>query len=129
MTDSILLRFLGWYFGIVPLSILRTGENFNLWAWHSFSIGFLATKLFSPWHKDISSYGLGFDFERWSKIFLWNLISRFIGAILRICVIIFGLSMEIIIIAMMIVIFILWFALPLIIIFLLFSGLANLKIT
>ena len=85
-------------------------------------------RIFAPWHKDISSYGLGFDFERWSKIFLWNLISRFIGALLRVSVILIGISTELLIIALTIAGFVLWFVLPLIILALIFSGLANLKI-
>jgi len=104
------------------------GENFILWANQYFSIGFLITRLFSPWHKDISSYGMGFDLQRWSKIFLWNFISRFIGAILRLIIILLGLVCALGIIFLTIIVFVLWQVLPLIILLLLFSGLSNFKL-
>ena len=113
----------------MPANIFKLGVNLTAWAWQFFSIGFLLPRLFSPWHKDISNYGRGFVFSKFIEVFAWNLISRFIGAIIRILVIVAGLAMEVVVVAGTAMVFVCWYGLPLIILYLLFSGLAGLKIT
>ena len=126
MTNSIFLTFIGWYYAETPINILRTGENFIQWSWHFFSIRYLLRRILWPWHKDITPYGRGFDFGRYARIFSWNLISRVLGAVLRISVVIFGLAAQVVIVVLTIVICVLWLILPLIILLLLIIGVANL---
>ncbi len=92
-----------------------------IWCWRFFSIGFFLPRIFSPWHKDITSYGRGFDLVIWFHAAAWNLISRFVGAILRLFFIIIGLGLEVVVIASTVVCFAAWFGLLGLIIYLLAS--------
>lgn len=112
-TNSIIASFLQWYFIEAPIfTILPMGKNFLRWGWHFFSIGYFIPRLFAHWHKDITAYGRGFDFRRVLHVLGWNLISRILGAILRIVVLTIGLVVELGIIALTFTFFVLWYAIP-----------------
>lgn len=103
-----------WFFFIAPRNILLAGRNFLLFGWHYFSIGYFVPRLFAPWHRDVSGYGRGFDLKRFLHIFGWNLISRVIGAILRIFVIALGVVFESAVIGATVLCFFAWYLLPVI---------------
>lgn len=105
--------FLRWFYIDEPRRILQTGRNFLIFGWHFFSIGYFLPRLFSPWHRDLSGYGRGLDLKRILHVLGWNLISRLIGAILRIAVIILGIAFETAVAAATLAWFIFWFVLPL----------------
>lgn len=69
----------------------------------------------------MTSYGRGFDFKRFFHVLGWNLIARVVGAILRLGTIVLGLAAEAAIAGLTVVSFLIWYLLPLVIIFLLFS--------
>jgi len=112
--NSLIISFFRWFFAVAPRNILTIGRNFMRWAWKYFSIGFFAPRLFSPWHKDITGYGRGFDLKRFLHVFGWNLISRIIGAILRIVVMAAGLVAELFFVLSTAAIFVFWYAMPLV---------------
>ena len=114
-----LFQFISWYFFDIPKEILKAWRNFLLFNFNFFSITLLLRTLFSPWRKYKYSYGRGFDFKRYLNVFSFNMISRAIGAIVRIFVIIFGLICEFFVFLFGIIIFLGWLILP----FLLFLGL------
>ena len=109
----IITAFLGWFFVRAPRQIVLAGGNFLLWGWHFFSIGYFLPRIFEPWHRDLTPYGRGFDLKRFLRVFGWNLISRVIGAILRVSVMVFGLLAELLIVVLAGFIFLFWFILPL----------------
>ena len=123
MTSSIWVLFLNWYLIEFPLTILDNGKNFLIWAWRYFSIGFFIPRLISPWHRDITSYGRGFELNAWLHAFGWNFISRFIGAILRTGIIAFGLIVEAVILVLVLFCFTFWFAGPALLIYLIATSL------
>lgn len=104
--------FLSWFFVRQPGNIIRIGKNFLDWGWQFFSIGYFLPRLLAPWHRDISGYGRGFDLERWIKTFSWNLISRVIGAVMRVFVLLVGILVEVFLFFAFIAIFICWFLIP-----------------
>jgi hypothetical protein len=110
MSNSIAAQFFHWYFLEFPMQILHNGRNFMVWCWRFFSIGFFSTRIFSPWHKDITSYGIGFDIQVWAKAMVWNMISRMIGACLRLFFMIFGIALEFFIAVFTLAFFIGWYA-------------------
>ena len=55
----------------------------------------LLRTLFAPWKRDIVSYGRGFEFKKFLETFLFNQISRFLGAAVKTIVILFALCLEI----------------------------------
>ena len=128
MTNNVFILFFKWFVAIAPKEILKIGRNFLFWGWHFFSIGYFTPRLFAPWHRDITSYGRGFDLERFLHVFGWNLISRVIGAVLRIFVMAAGAVVEVLIFFITVSVFAFWFAIPLIIPTLAAIGFLTLKI-
>lgn len=122
MTSSIAILFVQWFFAKAPLEIIRIGKNFLAWGWHFFSVGYLLPRLLSPWHRDITGYGRGFDLKRFFQVLIWNLISRVIGAFLRAMLIVFGLLAEVLIFALALFWFLFWFLIPAVIIVLFAAG-------
>lgn len=112
-----------WFYVIAPRQIWRIESNFYGWAWRFFSIGFLSRRLFSPWHRDLTSYGRGFDFKRFFRILGWNLISRVIGAILRVFVVLLGILVLIGLVIVGVLMMIFWIFLPVFVLFFLIAGL------
>ncbi len=70
--------------------------KFNLNYW---SVSVLLKTYFSHWRRYRYSYGKGVDFSRYLEAFVSNMISRVIGAIMRTFFIVFGLAIEILILA------------------------------
>jgi hypothetical protein len=122
MTNSLPIQFVTWYLAKFPAEIAAQARNFMIWCWHYFSIGFFLPRLFSPWHKDISSYGRGFDLARWFHTASWNAVSRVIGAMLRIFFIVSGFAMEVAIAGIFVFLTLLWYALPVLVFYLVFSN-------
>ena len=122
MTDNLALIFGKWFFAVAPREILELGKNFMDWAWKFFSVGYFLPRLFSPWHRDITGYGRGFDLRRFLRVWGWNLFSRIIGAILRVTVMAVGLVIIAFFVIITATIFVLWFALPILIPALLIIG-------
>ena len=112
MSHSIVILFLQWFFTKAPRQIIELGKNFSAWAWQYFSIGYFLPRLLSPWHRDLTSYGRGFDLKRFLHVWGWNLISRVIGAVLRLFVMAAGLLTQGLIFCLTLLVFIGWFLLP-----------------
>lgn len=117
--DSLPILFLQWYFFDVPLFLLQAFKNFLRFGAYFFSIPVLIKTLFSHWHKFSWEYPRGFDLWKYIEVFLSNLISRVIGAVLRIVFILMGIIFEIFIFIGGIIVIFGWFLVPI----LLFLGL------
>lgn len=112
MEGNILFQYLEWHFSDVPKNILTAWKNclkFNLNYW---SLSLLFKTFFSHWRRYRYSYGPGFSFQKYFEVFSFNMISRLIGAILRLFFIILGLLSEIFIILAGLIVFIGWLGLP-----------------
>lgn len=109
---SIFLQGFIWYFGDMSRAILRGWGNFLNFNLNYFSFLLLLKTFFSPWRRYKYSYGR--TFEVWQNIetFVFNMMSRIIGAVLRIGLIILGLALEVLIFLAGAVIFISWLFLP-----------------
>ena len=107
-------RFFKWYFALAPVRILVAGRNFLIFGWHFFSIGYFLPRLLQPWHRDVTGYGRGFDLKRIFHVLGWNLISRVIGACLRLAVMFLGFVFEAAAAALTPILFLGWYLLPLI---------------
>ena len=122
----IIKQFFIWFFIDVPKEILRAWNNFIMFYLDYFSISLLFKTLFSPWHKYAFSYSRRVNIADYAGTFFFNLMSRIIGAFLRICLIFAGLIFEIVIFIAGAIIFIGWFLLP---VFIIISFLAGISIT
>lgn len=122
MQNSLFALFIRWFLIVVPAQIVKTGRNFLAWAWQYFSIGYFTGHMFDPWHRDITGYGIGFDFKRWLHVMGWNAISRLLGAVMRFTVLCFGILACLGITAVTAFLFLFWFAMPAVILFLILIG-------
>ena len=79
------------------------------------------TTLFDPWKRDIHHVENA-PIDVLFRIWIENLISRFIGLILRLSTVIGGILMTVIIFILMLIFLLLWITLPFVILYLLFNG-------
>jgi len=84
----------------------------------------LIRTFFSPWHRYRYSYGKLFEIKNNLEVFIFNLMSRFIGALLRVFFILFGIIVEILIFFIGLIIFFGWLILPFFLFFSLIIGIS-----
>ncbi len=120
--QNIISLWLEWHFFDVPKSILQGWKNYLKFNLNYFSIPVLFKTFFSPWRRYGMSYGKGFNPGRYFEVFIFNLFSRSVGAVLRIFFMVMGLLAEIFIVLSGAVMFLGWLALPLLLLFGLLSG-------
>ncbi len=118
MAQNIIFQYIVWQFLESPKNVLAGWKNFLKFGLNYFSLPLLLKTLFSPWRRYSWSYGRGFDIKRYLEVFFSNLISRILGAIVRVFLIISGILFEVFILSAGLIIFLAWLALP----FLLISG-------
>lgn len=87
-----------------------------------FSLPLLLKTLFSPWRKYRWSYPKSFSFGKYFEVFFSNLISRILGALTRIVLVIVGFLAEMFIIFVGFLVFLFWILLPAILIWGLIFG-------
>ncbi len=115
--NNLFFLWLKWQIVEAPLFLVRAWKNILLFNLRFFSILFLLKTLFSYWHKYRWYYKHGFMVSANIEVFFSNLISRFLGSIMRIILIITGILIEMLIFIFGGIILIIWFLLPLITIF------------
>ncbi|XLQ20273.1 MAG: AAA family ATPase [Candidatus Moraniibacteriota bacterium] len=80
--------FIKWYISDGVSEFFGIWKRLVLFIPRYFSIVLLLRTLLSPWHKDVSAKNWrGFSLVRSSERILWNIFSRIIGAVVRLCVI------------------------------------------
>jgi len=109
---SIFLQGLVWQFFDAPKAILKGWQTFLWFNLNYFSVSTLLKTYFSHWRRYRYPYGKAFEFWKNIETFVFNIMSRIIGAILRTVFIIIGLATESLIILMGIIIFLGWLVLP-----------------
>ena len=119
---TIIFQYLSWHFFDVPKEIIKAWKNFLSFGLNYFSIPLLLKTLFSPWRKYTWVYPRGFDLGKYLEVVCSNLISRVLGLILRIFLIIIGLLVEIFIILFGFLVFLGWLILPLFLILMFYHG-------
>lgn len=121
---SIFLQALIWQFFDVPKAILKAWQDFLWFNLNYFSVPTLLKTYFSHWRRYRYPYGKAFEFWKNIETFVFNMMSRIIGAILRTVFIIIGLAIEILIILIGMIIFLGWLVLPFFLIFGLIFGIS-----
>ena len=103
-----------WHYTKALYGFFKIWFNFIKFFWsYFFSVPLLIKTLFSPWKKDISPYPReGLDINAILQTFASNLVSRGVGAAVRISIIIIALASELLSIAIGIILFCLWLIWP-----------------
>ena len=114
--DNIIWLWFFWYFFEMPKEILKGWRNFLLFNLNYFSIPLLLKTLFSHWKRYYWIRGRGFNIGEYLNVLLSNLMSRFLGALIRLTLIIIGIISEFLIVIVGTIVFLGWFLLPILLI-------------
>lgn len=101
-----------WHYLATPRQILRIGGNLVVFFYHYFSVSLLVRTLLSPWKRQLTKRGLGFSFSDFFYVLSFNLISRFIGTIVRGIVLVSWLLVEIFVLLFFLCLTLTWIILP-----------------
>ncbi|MDD5590201.1 MAG: ATP-dependent Clp protease ATP-binding subunit [Candidatus Portnoybacteria bacterium] len=108
-----ILNYFAWHYLLAPRNILRIWGNFlKFFVAYFIPIPQLLKTLFSPWKRDVTSYGRGFDFKVYAEALIFNVISRFFGAAFRSAAIIFALAVWCLVLLAGGIFFIFWIFWP-----------------
>jgi len=110
--QNIFTVWLLWHFYEMPKFLLLVWKNYILFALNYFSLTALLKSLFSPWRKYSWMYPKGFNVVEFFNTLVSNTVSRFLGAIMRIVLIAFGIVFQIFVIFAGLIIFLLWILIP-----------------
>jgi len=121
-SQNILFQYFQWHFFDSAKNVLIAWRNFIFFNLNYFSIPLLLKTLFSPWRRYRWAYPRGFSFGKYFEVFVSNLFSRIMGAIIRVVLIVFGLLVEIFIIFGGAIVFLVWILLPFLLIYGIFYG-------
>jgi hypothetical protein len=106
-----------WHFFETPKFLFEVWNNYFNYAANFFSFALLLKTFFSPWRRFVWSYPRGFDLQEYFITFVSNLISRILGAFMRIILIIAGIVLQILVAVVGLAIFLGWLLFPFIMVF------------
>lgn len=113
----IILDWLKWHFLEMPAFLTKVWKNYLDFATNYFSVPLLLKTFFSPWKRYSWAYPKGLDFGEVFGTFISNVFSRFIGAFIRIFLILAGFAFQIFVIIAGFIVLIFWIFMPVIIFF------------
>ncbi len=109
---NIIFLWIIWYYFEMSNNLLDAWKNFLLFNLNYFSIPLLLKTFFSPWRRYKWTYSRGFDIKQYFETFISNLVSRILGAICRVVLILIGIVIEIFIFIFGSFVFLGWLILP-----------------
>ncbi|OGE81834.1 MAG: hypothetical protein A2826_02585 [Candidatus Doudnabacteria bacterium RIFCSPHIGHO2_01_FULL_43_23] len=112
LSPNIITAFWTWYFLVAPKNILEIWSNYLSASLQYFSVFLLLRTLISPWHRDTTSYGRGFDFKRYLEVWSLNMVARVIGLIIRLATIAIAIVSGMLILAVGFLFLIFWLMAP-----------------
>jgi len=113
---NIVFSWFVWQFVEMPGFLLSVWKNYILFALNYFSLPILLGSLFAPWRRYRWKYPKGLDIGEFFSTLISNTFSRFMGAIMRLALIVTGAVFQIFVIFAGLVVFLLWILVPFIII-------------
>ena len=114
--DNIITSWFVWHFYEMPKFLFLVWKNYLWFGSNFFSIPLLILTLFSPWRRYKWRYPKGFDIGEYLSTFISNIFSRFMGAICRIALIVFGIITQIFIFTAGVIVILFWFIMPFILV-------------
>jgi hypothetical protein len=117
-----MFTYFSWWYYEEPVYLWRSIKITTQKVFSSFSVGVLISTLFDPWKKD-NQYLENPSLNERFKLILDNLISRFVGFIVRFFTIITGLVFTAVTLIVLTAGFLAWLIMPFIIAYLLVNGL------
>lgn len=107
------MNFLIWHYSEGIRNLLEIWKNYLEFFWWYFGVGRHLRTLFSSWKRDISKVNRpGFHPVLLIQSSLENIVTRFLGAVVRSCVIFAGLIAEFLALSIGLAIFLIWMSWP-----------------
>lgn len=107
--------FFDWFYADAPRAYLNNGKAVTLALYNYFSLPLLLSTLFAPWRKDAVDMSR-VPIRLWYQVFLNNTISRFIGFLVRMAVILAGAVVLFIMTLGLCLFLVVWYLMPLLMI-------------
>jgi len=117
-----MITYLVWWYAQEPAYLWRAVNVTSNKILNLFSVPILIRTLFDPWKRDVT-YVENASLDVRYKVWLNNLISRLVGFVVRLITALTGILFATLAFLVLAAFFLVWLALPIIIIFLLFNGL------
>lgn len=115
--------YLGWHYGKGTKETLTVFKDFFMFVPRFFSIGLLFRTLFSPFQRLKEQYSGGVNPGEFLSVITVNFLMRLVGLFVRSFFIILGLLSTVFTLILEIFLFIVWLALPILLVFFFVSGL------
>jgi len=117
-----MITYLAWWYAQEPIYLWQAVNAISNKILMAFSVPILLRTLFDPWKRDVS-YAENASLDVRYKIWLNNLLSRLVGFVVRFFTALTGMLFAASSFLILAAFFLVWLALPIIILFLLFNGL------
>ena len=101
-----------WHYSSAYRQIFSVWRNYLWYVNKMFSVTLLLRTLLSPWKRMTEVYQGSFDIGRLFEVILMNLMSRFVGLIIRIPLIICGVLLSALMGAGLVVFYVYWTVFP-----------------
>lgn len=116
-----MLTYFSWWYGQGLINFWQAILVMSEKIYSFFSVRILIRTLFDPWKRD--AYGVqNASLQTRLRVMLDNLISRFIGFIIRLITILLGLATTLIFFLFLFLVLMVWMVLPIVVIFLVVNG-------
>lgn len=116
--ENIFMSWVLWQFYEMPNFLIGVCINYFIFASNLFSVSLLLKTLFSPWKKYRWGYPKGFNVTEFFNTLISNVFSRFLGALMRLFLIVAGIFFQIFVVIAGLAIIFIWILLP----FIIFAG-------
>jgi len=110
--ENILVSWVVWHFVQMPKFLFLIWKNYILFSLEFFSAPLLLATLFSPWKKEAWGYSKGLDIGKFFYTLFGNIISRIMGAICRVILIVLSIVALALILVAGFVTILIWILLP-----------------
>lgn len=110
--NTLIHQYLLWHYSTALREIWHVYKNFVWFITHLFSLPQLIKSLFAPWKRMTEEREGGFNLEAIAGYIIINLLSRVIGTLIRLTIIIAGLTALILITLSLLSFYILWLSAP-----------------
>lgn len=117
-TLSVIQIFFPWYFIGVPAGLVKSYGRYAKAFLEIFSFPFLLRTLLSPWKNLVDAYPKNLlNTEAMMETFTLNCLSRVIGCIFRLTMMVMGLVVQVLCFVLFLTSLILWLAFPVLLLF------------
>jgi hypothetical protein len=119
----VIVGYLKWHYSKAVRSVVSVWKNFLDFLVEFFSLKYLLRNLLDPWKRMNDNYPSRFSLKDYAFAFITNIIMRIVGIIMRLLLLVVTIISCIIFVIILPLAIFIWAVLPLIILFLLISGL------